>query len=96
MQTPETPAPARFETVVPVALEASAAVTSEHASTLRISVGLGVGVGEGLTDEVEGPDDPQALTKRAAVATRAITPLAEMAPITADLLCAPARLTWGP
>jgi hypothetical protein len=47
--------------VAPVAVEASVAVTSVHASTLPISFAFGVGVGDGLGDVAEDvPDDPHA------------------------------------
>jgi hypothetical protein len=62
----------RLATVAPAAVEASAAVTREHASTFEISVGLGDG--EWLPDEDEADgvlDDPQAAIKRPAAATTA-------------------------
>jgi hypothetical protein len=59
-----------------------------HASTLEISVALGLGVGEGLAEEFDddGLDDPHALTTRPATATRAITPLVDTVLITAAIL----------
>jgi hypothetical protein len=62
----------RLATDAPAAVEASAAVTREHASTFEISVGLGDG--EWLPDEEEAEgvlDDPHAAIKRPAAATSA-------------------------
>jgi hypothetical protein len=59
-----------FVRVAPVALEASSAVTSEHACTAVISVGEEFGLGDGV--EVE-PDPPQPATERAASTPRAAT-----------------------
>jgi hypothetical protein len=84
--------------VIPAAVEASAAVTSVHASTFEISVALGLGVGEGLADEFEevddGLDDPHELTTRPAIAIKAITPLVDTVLTTADWILA--ILTAGP
>lgn len=78
----------RSVTVTPAAVEASAAVTSVHASTFEIRVALEFGVGEGLTEEpvedVDGLEDPHALTTRPAIATRTITLLADAILATAD------------
>src|SRR5712692_2221172 len=65
-----------FETVTPAALEASATVTSMHASTFEMVLALGVGVGvtEDFEDEL---GDPQAPTRRPHIATTAIRPLAD-------------------
>jgi hypothetical protein len=60
-------------TVTPVAVDASAAVTSVQASTLEMSLGEGDGVGLGLLEEAEGElDDPHATSSRPAMATTAI------------------------
>jgi hypothetical protein len=92
--------PEIFVTVTPAALDASAAETSMHASTLAISVAVGVGVGEGLGEEVEDEDeldDPHALTRRPATATRAITARAETASANADWIrAATVKLMLGP
>ena len=63
-------APPRLASVLPVVVDASAAVTSVHASTFEIS--FGDGDGEGLLDEAEGELDPHAATRRPTTATRAI------------------------
>jgi hypothetical protein len=63
-------------TVTPVAVDASAAVTSLHASTFEIVVALGVGVGV-TEDFEEEPGDPQAPTRRPHIATTAIRPRAD-------------------
>jgi hypothetical protein len=84
-------------TVVPAAVEASAAVTSVHASTFEICVSLGLGDGDGLADEFEEVEDgldPQELTTTPAIATKAITPLVEIVLITADWILE--LLTSGP
>jgi hypothetical protein len=90
--------PARFATVVPAAAEASAAVTSVHASTFEICVSLGLGDGDGLAEEFEevedGLEDPHELTTRPAIATKAITLLVDTVLITADGILA--LLTSGP
>jgi hypothetical protein len=67
-------------TVVPAAVEASAAVTSVHASTFEISLASGLGDGEWPSDEDEDEaegelDDPHAAMKRPAAATTANTPI---------------------
>ena len=83
--------------MVPAAVDASAAVTSVHASTFEISVAFGLCVGEGLADEFEEVDDgldPHELTTRPAIATKAITPLVDTVLITADWILA--ILTAGP
>jgi len=59
-----------FAMVAPIAVDASAAVTSEHASTLSNTLALGVGVGDGLGDDPEDVlDDPQAKSAIRAPAT---------------------------
>jgi hypothetical protein len=100
MQAPGTTtplAPARFANVVPEALEASEAVTSEHASTFEISVAAEDGVGEWPPDVVaDGLDEPHALTRRP-TATRAIAPLARTVsakPVRMGAL--PERVNLGP
>jgi len=75
-------------TVTPVALDASAAVTSMQASTLVISFALGDGE-EATFDEELG--DPHELTTRPQVATIAIRPLADIV-----LATAPVRVILGP
>jgi sarcosine oxidase gamma subunit len=80
-------------TVVPVALDASAAVTRVHASTLEMS--LGEGVGEGVLAEAEGdPDDPHAASSRQARAARASAPgrwarFDRVGAVAAELNCEP-------
>jgi hypothetical protein len=66
-----------------------------HASTFEISVALGLGVGEALSDEFEevdddGLEDPHALTTRPVTTTRAMTALVD------TVLIAAAILTSGP
>ena len=81
-----------------MATDASAAVTSEQASTFEISDAVVDGVGEWLTDEaVDELDDPHPLTRRPTVATRAIAPLTPTVLGTADRIgAAPVRLNLGP
>ena len=81
----------------PVAVKTSAIVTSMHASTLEISVALGLGVGEWLAGEFEevedvgeDPQDPHELNTRPTIASKTTTPLVE------TVLIAAAMLTSGP
>ena len=70
------PVPPKLATVAPAALDASEAVTSEHASTFEISTEVGVGLELELLDDAEGElDDPHAPIKRPTTAPRAIAPL---------------------
>jgi len=70
---------AGFVSVLPVAVEASAAVTSVHAWTEAIREGEGLGLGEGLgdgdaVDEDAGPAQP-ARTRAVAIAKAPINAL---------------------
>jgi hypothetical protein len=66
------PAPAKLVTVAPAAVDASEAVTSEHASTFEIRVELGEGEWLADEDDAEGElDDPQAAINKPATATSA-------------------------
>src|SRR5580693_8293649 len=83
------PAPPKLVTVAPAALDASEAVTSEHASTFVISAALGDGEWLPDEDEAEGVlDDPHAEIKRPTAATRAIAPICRTR-------TSPARLSLG-
>jgi hypothetical protein len=77
MQAPGIDAPpaAGFVRVAPVAVDASEAITSEHASTLVILaawVGLGLGLFSDVEVEVDG-EDPHAPIRTPASTTRADT-----------------------
>jgi hypothetical protein len=94
--------PARFVTGLPAAVEASAAVTSVHASTFEISVAFELGVGEGLADELEevddvgeDPQDPHELSTKPTIATRTMTRLVETV-LSGAIQALSARLTSGP
>ncbi|HEV3102659.1 MAG TPA: hypothetical protein VG426_10030 [Candidatus Dormibacteraeota bacterium] len=86
MQAPGIDAPpaAAFVRVAPVVVDASEAITSEHASTLAILaawVGLGLGLFSDVELEVDG-DDPHAASRRPASITAVDTTPIRIPPIT--------------
>ena len=78
----DAPPAAELVRVAPVAVDASEAITSEHASTLVIlAAGLGLGLFSDVELEVDG-EDPHAAIRRPASTTRADTTPIRIPPIT--------------